>query len=52
MSVISSGRPIRKGETEEVEQWKKESAEKLLKMQQEWARKRVERANTKTSAST
>lgn len=50
MRMISSGRPVRKGETEEIERWKKESAEKLLKMQQESARKRQERAAAETAA--
>jgi len=50
MSVISNGRPERKDVTEEIEQWKKESAEKKLKMQQESARKRQERAAAETSA--
>jgi hypothetical protein len=49
MSIISSGRPERKEVTEEIERWKIESAEKKLKMQQEWAKKRQEAEAAKTS---
>lgn len=50
MRIVSIGRPVREGETEQIEQWKKESAEKKLKMQQESARKRQERAVAETAA--
>jgi hypothetical protein len=50
MRAISSGRiPERKDVTEEIERWKKESAEKKLKMQQEWAKKRQEVESAQTS---
>jgi len=50
VSIISSGRPIREEVTEQIERWKKESAEKKLKMQQEHARKRQEVLAPETAA--